>query len=175
LRAAWMPAKTLRAMSWILVPAAVVTVCDLAIEARSAPVWDEVKIELPEHDLLVRVTARQFAWSFTYAGADGLLDTADDYQTVTALHVPRGRVIRFQLESLDVLHSFWVPALRLKQDAVPGRSIAGWFEPTTEGDYEIACAELCGASHTAMRGILAVHSPELFDLWSSTMATQQSS
>ena len=173
-RAAWLPATTSRAKAWILVPAVFVTICDIGIEARSAPVWDEVKLELPEPDLLIRVTGRQFVWTFTYAGPDGELDTADDFEAITDLYVPRDRVVRFQLESADVLHSFWVPVLRLKQDAVPGRSIPGWFEATADGRYEIACAELCGASHTAMRGRLTVQPPEIFDAWSSTMAEQQS-
>ncbi len=70
-----------------------------------------------------------------------------------------------QLESADVLHSLYVPALRLKQDAVPGRSIPGWFSPIREGSYEIACAELCGPVHGYMKNTIVVVSPEAFDAW----------
>jgi len=171
-RAVWLPAKTLRANAWVLIPAAIVTVFDLAIEVASARVWAEVKEDIPEHQVLVRITGRQFAWTFQYAGADGELDTPDDFETVGEMHVPRDQIVRFQLEALDVLHAFWVPALRLKQDAVPRRSIPGWFEATKDGDYEIACAEICGAGHTMMRANLTVESPQLFNAWSAAQAAQ---
>ena len=171
-RAAWMPADTLKTTAWVLVPVFLVLLCDLAIEAKSHGVWDHVKGELPAHDELVRVTARQFAWTFTYAGGDGELDTADDFRTVSELHVPRGENVRFELESVDVLHAFWVPALRLKQDAVPGRTISGWFNATEEGSYDLACAELCGPAHGAMRGKLVVHAADSYRAWSAAMAEQ---
>ncbi len=164
-RARWLPADTLRAQAWVLLPAVVVLVVDLFIEVDSARVWAAVKEDLPvDPDVVVRVTARQFAFSYTYAGPDGVLDTPDDIAAYK-LRVPRDRVVRFQLESADVLHSFYIPQLRLKQDIVPGRSIPGWFEATTVGVYDIACAELCGAGHGYMRGILEVETPESFDAW----------
>jgi len=172
-RAAWLPGEKWRATSWVIIPVVLVALCDLAIETSSASVWDKVKIDVPEHDVLVRVTARQFAWSFTYAGEDRVLDTRDDFQTTGELRIPRDAVVRYQLESLDVLHSFFVPAMRLKQDAVPGRSIPGWFDANKEGRYEIACAELCGGAHTQMRAELVVQSPEDFASWSQTIAAQQ--
>lgn len=172
-RAAWMPASSLKANLWVLIPAAIILVCDLAIEVRSTHAWEEIKMTVPPHDELVRVTGRQFVWTFTYAGEDGILGTGDDFQTVNDMHVPRDRIVRFQLESVDVLHAFWVPVLRLKQDAVPGRSFAGWFEATADGTYEIACAELCGAAHTAMRATMTVEPPEIFDAWAATLAEQQ--
>jgi cytochrome c oxidase subunit 2 len=172
-RAAWMPATTLKAQAWVLAPAALILVFDFAIEAKSHHAWNLVKLQVPPHDLLVRITGRQFAWTFTYAGRDGVLDTPDDFETVNQLRVPRGAVVRFQLESHDVLHSFWVPALRLKQDAVPGRSFPGWFEATREGSYDIACAELCGAAHTSMRARLEVDSQSVHAAWASALAEQQ--
>ncbi len=173
-RAAWMPGVSRKSLAWIYVPVGLVFICDMVIDIRSNAVWDEVKIDVPAHDLLVRVTARQFAWDFTYAGEDGVLDTADDFGTVSELHVPKDGIVRFQLESKDVLHSFFVRELRLKQDAVPGRSIPGWFEATVEGTYEIACAEICGASHTVMRGELIVQSAESFEDWVNNTSSQQS-
>jgi heme/copper-type cytochrome/quinol oxidase subunit 2 len=105
-RASWLPGRSTRAMAWVLVPTLLVSLFDFAIEAQSATVWDRVKTDIPPHELLVRITGRQFVWSFTYAGADGELDTADDFQTVTELHVPQGKVVRFQLEAVDVLSLF---------------------------------------------------------------------
>jgi cytochrome c oxidase subunit 2 len=172
-RALWVPGTGLKASAWIFIPVILVAVCDFAIEVASASVWDEVKVDVPQHEELVRITGRQFAWSFTYAGEDDMLDTDDDFTTVGELHIPRDKVVRFELESLDVIHSFFVPAMRLKQDAVPGRSIPGWFDANENGRYEIACAELCGASHTQMRAELVVQSPENFDSWARAAATQQ--
>ena len=172
-RAAWAPGDTKRSNAWILVPAVFVLAADLWIEADSARVWYEVKQDIPENpDVLVRITAAQYAWFFTYAGPDGKLDTEDDYDSAGVMRVPRGKVVRFQLESEDVLHSFFVPELRLKQDAVPGRSIPGWFEATKEGSYEIACAELCGPVHGGMKGELKVVAPENFDSWTVAQVGQ---
>ncbi len=173
-RAMWLPGNGWRASAWITIPVLLVTLCDFSIEMSSAKVWDHVKVDIPSnHGLLVRITARQFAWTFTYAGKDGKLDTADDFTTESELHIPRDAVVEFRLESVDVLHSFFVPAMRFKQDAVPGRSIPGWFDATEEGRFEIACAELCGSSHTQMRATLVVDSPKNFDEWAATMAAQQ--
>ncbi len=82
-----------------------------------------------------------------------------------SLHVPVNKVIGIALQSEDVLHSFFLPDLRLKQDAVPGRTIPVWFKATKPGRYEIACAELCGFGHTTMRGLLTVHTEEDWQKW----------
>lgn len=163
-RAAWMPGTGARGAAWVLTPVAAVLACDFAIETTASPVWDRVKIDLPESDLHVNIEARQFAWVFTYPGRDGELRTADDIVT-SELHVPRAEPIRFHLEAADVLHAFYVPELRLKQDAVPGRSIEGWFDANQDGTYEIACAEICGKGHTRMAAKLVVHSREEFERW----------
>jgi cytochrome c oxidase subunit 2 len=81
------------------------------------------------------------------------------------MHVPVGKVVRIDLTSKDVIHSFFVPNLRLKQDAVPGRLIHVWFEATEVGQYEIPCAELCGFGHSGMKGNLTVQSQADFDKW----------
>jgi len=163
-RAAWLPGGTARTNAWILVPVSLVLVCDLLIEAKADPVWHDVKVAIPAGDVKVRITGRQYAWVFTYPGVDGQFDTADDVATAE-LHVPRDKVVRFDLRSADVLHSFFVPELRLKQDAVPGRSIAGWFSADRDGSYEIACAEICGKNHTLMAGKMVVEAEDAFDTW----------
>jgi len=172
-RAKWMPGDTLKANMWVLIPAAIVLVFDLVIETKSHAVWQEVKGEIPKSDMLIRITGRQFAWTFTYTGADGKFDTEDDFQTTSVLHVPMGKKIVFELESVDVLHSFFVPAMRLKQDAVPGRRIKGWFEVTRVGDYEISCAELCGPAHGSMRAVMTVHKPDAFAKWAAAWSEQR--
>lgn len=162
--AGWVPGTGWRAASWVLGPVALVLVCDFAIEADAAPVWEHVKIDLPESDFHVKITARQFAWVYAYPGADGQLDTPDDIVT-NELHVPVDTPVRFHLEAADVLHAFYVPELRLKQDAVPGRSIEGWFDANKEGTYEVACAEICGRGHTRMASTLVVASRSAVDSW----------
>jgi cytochrome c oxidase subunit 2 len=81
------------------------------------------------------------------------------------LHVPVNKVVRVALRADDVIHSFFLPNLRLKQDAVPGREIPAWFEATKTGRYEIPCAELCGFGHSGMLGYMTVHSAEDYQKW----------
>jgi cytochrome c oxidase subunit 2 len=166
--AAYLPARSLKAMSWILVPCGVILMLDLVIDAAGAPVWADIKERIPPHEELVRIQGERWIWRFTYAGPDGQLDTADDFETLNDLRVPVDTVVQFDLRSKDVLHSFWVPALRLKQDAVPGRSIRGWFEPILEGSYEVVCTEICGVGHTMMKGAMQVLSREEYDQWVQT-------
>src|SRR4029077_6306533 len=89
-----------------------------------------------------------------------------DIFTVAQMHVPVGNPLRVQLRSKDVIHSFFLPNFRLKQDAVPGMGIEVWFTPTVAGPYEVACAELCGLAHYRMKAALVVEpSQEAFDQW----------
>lgn len=164
--AAWQPGTTLRALAWILIPAVAVVGFDIGIDIVQGPVWDEIKIALPSQpDQVVRIKGRQFVWECTHPGADGRLDTSDDIQTLNQLTVPVHAKIQFELQSADVLHSLWIPNLRLKQDAVPGRTIKGWFEATKEGTYPIACAELCGSGHGTMKGELHVLNETDYQKW----------
>ena len=80
-------------------------------------------------------------------------------------HVPVNKVVRIALKSKDVIHSFFVPNFRLKQDAVPGRSIPVWFKATKAGKYEVPCAELCGFGHSGMKGWVYVDTPEDYAAW----------
>jgi len=154
-----------RELAWLLIPAAIVLALDLGIDAAAGPVWDIVKGTPPPADVSVRLDAKQFNWEFTYPGPDGKFDTADDLKLENELHVPVGKVVQVRLNSLDVIHSFFVPALRLKQDVMPGRKIMAWFNATQPGTYEIACAELCGFGHYSMHGVVVVHTAEDYQHW----------
>ncbi|MFQ5709013.1 MAG: cytochrome c oxidase subunit II [bacterium] len=131
----------------------------------SKPIWGEIKEQVPPSDITVQVTGKQFNWEILYPGPDKMFGTEDDYQIDNQLHVPVNRVVRVVLKSKDVIHSFFVPALRLKQDALPGREILAWFEATKPGKYEIPCAELCGFGHSGMLGYLFVQSADDYDAW----------
>ncbi len=114
---------------------------------------------------LALVTGRQFEWRIRYPGSDGVLQTADDIYTVNELHIPINEEIVLQIESEDVLHSFFLPNLRIKQDVVPGMKQEIWFKATKTGTYDIVCAELCGWGHYKMRGRLVVDTPEQYRQW----------
>ncbi|MFQ5701970.1 MAG: cytochrome c oxidase subunit II [Acidobacteriota bacterium] len=163
--ARYLDGKRLRENAWILLPCVLVVGMDFWIDSRSSRVWDEIKESQPPSDLTVRVTGKQFNWEMLYPGPDGVFGTQDDLAMENSLHVPVHKVISILLESEDVLHSFFLPQMRLKQDAVPGRTIKLWFEATKPGRYEIACAELCGFGHTTMRGLLTVHTQRSWEKW----------
>lgn len=88
------------------------------------------------------------------------------------IHVPVNQPVIIRLTSRDVLHSFFAPVLRLKQDAIPGTILRVWFEATQVGEYEIACAELCGLGHYRMRGLLTVESEADFQAWLADLAAR---
>jgi cytochrome c oxidase subunit 2 len=143
-----------------------------------------------DNPLTIRVVAQQFAWNVHYPGADGvfgrtsveLVDEAsnpvgldrsdalamDDIVSINQLHLPADRPVTVLLSSKDVIHSFGVPVMRVKQDAIPGMEIPVRFTPvrTNEGEkWEIACAQLCGLSHYSMRGYLTVETEAEFEAW----------
>jgi cytochrome c oxidase subunit 2 len=150
---------------WITWPHMAVLVFDVVILVAAVRVWYHVKQELPAAEETVRVVGQQWAWSFVHPGPDAKLDTADDIATVDELHVKVGTLYHFKLEARDVLHSFSVPVFRLKQDAVPGRIITGWFEPTAVGQYDIQCAEICGIGHALMPARLFVETETAHAEW----------
>jgi len=150
---------------WITIPHLLVLVCDVFIIVGAVRVWYNVKQELPPAQEIVRVVGQQWAWSFDHPGPDGQLDTPDDIRTVDELHVESGKLIHFKLVSKDVLHSFSVPAFRLKQDVIPGREIIGWFEATRPGTYDIQCAEICGIGHALMPARVVVETPAQHAAW----------
>ncbi|HEV2170268.1 MAG TPA: cytochrome c oxidase subunit II [Candidatus Binatus sp.] len=146
---------------WTTATAVILVV--LAFMSRST--WADIKEHGPPGDAFYLVNAKQFNWEITYPGPDGKFGTKDDLMIENEMHVPVNKVVRIDLTSKDVIHSFFVPNLRLKQDAVPGRVIHVWFEATETGQYEIPCAELCGFGHSGMKGNLTVQSQEDFDKW----------
>lgn len=163
--AAYLPGTSRGAMAWVLVPCVVILGFDLVIDATAAPVWEEIKEQSPAPELTVRATGEQWAWRFTYPGPDGRLDTEDDIDKVNELHLPVDRVVVFDLNAKDVLHSFFIPELRFKQDVLPGRTIKGWLKPTLVGEFPIVCAEICGFGHTLMQSRLVVEDDASFEQW----------
>jgi len=153
---------------WTAIPA--VTVVALGI--MSGGVWNDIKgrNSVPPDALPYRVTARQFEWNVTHPGPDGALDTGDDFTIRNQLHVPVNRPVVIHLGSEDVIHSFFVPAFRVKQDAVPGMHIRVWFEATEVGGFELACAELCGLGHYRMGAMVTVHDGGEFAEWTQNQA-----
>lgn len=171
-RAQYITGKEKHLKQWINIPHALVLVCDVVIIIAAIRVWVTIKQTLPPADRTVRVVAQQWAWTFTAPGPDNKLDTADDIRTTDELHVEVGKTYHFLLESRDVVHSFFVPAFRLKQDADPGRIFTGWFKPTKAGNFDILCAEICGIGHGAMGARLVVDTAESYSAWEQAHAAE---
>lgn len=152
---------------WITVPHALIILFDVVLIAGAVRVWFNVKQWMPAEaeSEQVGIIAQQWAWTFVHAGPDKELDTADDIKLIDELHVEKGKNYRFRLESKDVLHSFSVPVWRIKQDAVPGRVIMGWFQPTLEGTFDVQCVEMCGIGHGIMGARVVVETPEQHEAW----------
>ena len=150
---------------WVTWPHYLTLIFDLWILVVAIKVWTAVKITMPPAEETVRIIAQQWAWTFVHAGPDNKLDTADDITVVDELHVQKDRVYHFELTSRDVLHSFSVAVFRLKQDAIPGRVIKGWFKPTLTGQFDIQCTEICGIGHGVMPARIFIESPEDHARW----------
>ena len=154
----------------------------------SIPLWSQRVDALPAENAstVVRVVAEQFAWNVHYPGADGAfgrtdlqlvtstnplgLDrrdpaAADDVTTVNQLRLPVNRAAIVYLTSKDVVHSFALPQMRIKQDATPGLVTPVWFTPVQVGAWEIACAQLCGLGHYRMKGFYTIEPQGTFDQW----------
>jgi cytochrome c oxidase subunit II len=187
------------ASTWL--EGAVAVVEAILLIGFSIPLWaDRVEHFPPPADSTqVRVVAQQFAWNIHYAGPDGVFGRTDvklvdeqanplgldredpaakdDVTTINQLHLPAGRPALVQLSSKDVIHSFALQEMRVKQDTIPGTMIPVWFVPTVtteemrartgnpEFAYEIACAQLCGLGHYRMKGYVTIHTPEAFQQW----------
>ena len=154
---------------WIWTSATAVIVMALAIYSKG--IWDTIRHPdmFPENAYELNVTAKQYEWNAAYAGSDGQLGTSDDIMSRNQVHVPVDQPVIVNLQSEDVIHSFFLPQLRVKHDAVPGRVWPIWFEATQTGEFPLACAELCGLGHYRMGGTLIVHSKEDFASWLSEM------
>jgi cytochrome c oxidase subunit 2 len=118
----------------------------------------------------VEVLGQQWAWNFRYAGKDGIFNTEDDIVTLNDLRLPINKKIVFQITAKDVIHSFYLPNTRLKNDAIPGKISKMWVELTKTGEYEIACAHICGTFHYRMKGRMMVYTPEEFEQWQDEMS-----
>lgn len=165
----------------------------------SIPVWTKFVVTQPKGEKVVkvRVLAQQFAWNIHYPGEDGIFGETypelvdpqvnpigldreedphaqDDIVTVNEFYFPVDRPVVIELSSFDVIHSFFIPQLRVKQDAVPGMRIPTWFHAKKEGKYEIACAQLCGVGHYRMRGHAYSVSQEEYDEWLVAELEEQS-
>ena len=157
-------------ITWSLIPAAIL----VFIAFYQMNSWAENKMNRPTVEVagksvpkppLCLVRAKQFGWEFHYAGKDGKVQTADDIYVENELVVPVDEEVVLQLESNDVIHSFFVAELRLKQDIVPQMVQFAWFKAYQEGQMEIACTELCGWGHYKMKARLRIVSRTEFDQW----------
>jgi len=136
--------------------------------------------------VVVRVVGEQFAWNVHYPGPDGKFGKTDvslvssenplglvsgdeaakdDITTINQFHFPVGKKVLVYLTSKDVIHSFNLPVMRVKQDAIPGQTIPVWFEATGTGQFEIACAQLCGLGHYRMKGFFSIDTPDQYAAW----------
>ena len=152
------------------------------------PAWARRVTNFPSSSdaVIVRVVGEQFAWNIQYPGKDGKFgrtdpklvsadnplgldrtdpDAKDDITEINQLHLPIDRPTLVHLNSKDVIHSFGVYELRVKQDAVPGLEMPVWFIPTRNGEYDITCSQLCGLGHYRMRGTVTVQSSADYDKW----------
>jgi cytochrome c oxidase subunit 2 len=175
---------------WTVAPALILVFLAL----YQMKLWLQLKAKTPEDNVnptQVQVFAKQFEWNFRYAGPDGEFGTADDRLTQSALVVPVGHPVNATLRSMDVIHSFYLPNFRFKQDAVPGLTIPFWFRPLKKSAgrkfadgrpmldrqggqvnyWDIVCAELCGISHTNMGAQLFVVSDEDYAKWTKDPAS----
>ena len=151
-------------------------------------IWRDIKYDThtPNPDITVEVMGQTYMWHVRYPGSDGVfghrdpkltsptnpfgIDPADrngtdDYVAINQLHFPINKNVLVRLSSMDVIHSFFLPNMRVKQDAVPGQWANVWFNGRKTGEYEIACAELCGSGHYLMRGVLTLQSQSEYDAW----------
>jgi cytochrome c oxidase subunit 2 len=144
-------------VAWTAIP----TVIFLSMFYYGWVVWKEGRGG-PAGAPVVTVTARQFAWSFTYPAG----------KTTPQLVLPLGRPVRLDVKSVDVVHGFFVPAFRVKVDAVPGRTNYTWVTPTVEGVYDIECTVICGPTHSYMLSKAHVVPAAVYDAWAATPATE---
>jgi cytochrome c oxidase subunit 2 len=161
---------------WTILPA--VTLLFIAIYQMNA--WADAKMRRPTlrngqlKPPIAEITGRQFNWDVRYSGADGELHTPDDIiRTDGDIHFPAGEEVVLVINSADVLHSFFLPNLRLKQDVVPGMEQYMWFKARETGRFDIVCAELCGWGHYRMKGRATFEPRSEFDAWLEAKYAEQ--
>lgn len=162
-----------REQQWIHIPHYLVIICDVIIVGFTVFVWYDIKQDLPKADETIRVIARQWSWDIVYPGPDNKLNTPDDIVSFNELRIQKGKTYHFKLESLDVIHSFSIPVFRLKQDAIPGRIITGWFKAIKTGSYDLQCAEMCGVGHGIMAARVVIEEKEEHQTWLDGMILDQ--
>ena len=153
---------------WTAIPSVVV----LFLVIYSYQVWTDIQ-EPKDNEMVVNATGARFAWTFDYyePSLDCTTDQADDRidcdtQTndpnisSSVLHTYKDRPVRMVMDAEDVIHSFWVPAMRIKQDLLPGRTTEISFTPIEAGEYRVVCTELCGGGHGSMYTFIIVHEDE---------------
>jgi cytochrome c oxidase subunit 2 len=172
-KAEYITGETPEQKRWITIPHFLVLFCDIFILYYAIVAWYEVKQYLPEPEATVRIIGQQWAWTFVHEGPDGKLDTADDITEVNELHISKDKLYHYKLEATDVMHSFSVPVFRLKQDAIPGRIITGWWEATEVGEYSIQCVEICGIGHGMMGARIFIETPEQHAAWVADQSSIQ--
>jgi cytochrome c oxidase subunit 2 len=119
----------------------------------------------PADSLQVNVVGKQWMWK---------LQHAEGKREINELHVPRGRAVELTLTSQDVIHSFFVPAFRVKRDVIPGRYVSEWFKATRTGEYHIFCSQFCGTEHSQMIGRVVVMEPAAYQQWLVSGETNES-
>ncbi len=137
--------------AWIVVP----LVLSMFMFAWGAVVYVDYR-RSPNDTLDIYVIGKQWMWK---------IQQPTGAREINALHVPIDTPVTLQMTSEDVIHSFFVPPFRIKQDAVPGMHIPVWFQPTKLGTFELGCAELCGLGHYRMRAVVTVHTQQDYDRW----------
>ncbi len=180
---------------WTIIPVLILIV--LAVWSENL-LNTEIRAIPDKPDVRIRVTARQFNWNFEVLENNGqpieeknrpIIDTGTNstesaqpdrefpkefvsgFDNLTPIKLPVNKVIVFEITSLDVIHAFWVPEWRIKQDALPGHINRIWVKPTKLGKYPVACAELCGNGHFKMAGRVEVVSEEDFNAWVASQAS----
>jgi len=179
---------------WSIIPVLLMTVLSEAgVLLVSGPVWDSLYVESPKDPVILEVAGKQFEWYVRYPGKDGTfgkfdlqkvnetdnLFGLDDYDDAAMddiikrgqIHLPVGRPVVIRLHTYDVIHSFFVPEFRVKQDLLPGYMTRIKFTPTREGEFDLACAELCGLGHYTMKGKVFVMKPEAYEEWLNKQMT----
>jgi len=138
-------------LTWTLIP---LGICMIFFAWGSLIFFQEGRT--PRGAMEVYCIAKQWMWKFEHQGGQ---------REINALHVPIGRDVKMIMSSQDVIHSFYVPAFRIKQDVLPGRYTTTWFHPTKVGTYHLFCAEYCGTQHSGMVGEVVVMEPAAYQAW----------
>jgi cytochrome c oxidase subunit II len=142
-----------------------------AMKDLSGAFWNFSEVEKDPGAVRIEVNAHQWAWDARYPGPDAKFNTGDDIVVLNDIRVPVDRPVIVQMASTDVIHSFYLPNFRIKQDAVPGSVNRFWFQAKATGEFDIACAQHCGTNHYKMKGRLIVLPPAEYDAWAQ-LATE---